>query len=66
VVLSIGVAQLEQALAPPRGFIRSAGGSGKRPEIDVGDRDRAGLDGVGRREGLSLTDWGRGRPPFYV
>ncbi len=65
-VLSIGVAQLEQARAPARGSIRSAGGSGRRPETGAGGRGRAGLVGVGRREGFSFTEQGRGHPPFYV
>ena len=62
----IGAAQLEQARARARGFIRSAGGSGRRrdPETGVGAVGRAGVDGPGRRGGLSFTEPAEGVSPF--
>jgi len=64
----MGVEQLAHARAPPNGFVRNAGGSGRRrsPESGVGATGRDGDAGVGRRIGFSLTvdRSGRPTPPF--
>ena len=64
----IGFAQLEQARAPPSGFVRKAGGSGRRrePESGAGATGRAGVEGVGRRVGFSFTVPSERVSPFYV
>jgi hypothetical protein len=62
----MGAAQLEQARAPARGLVRSAGGSARRrvPEADGAGPD--GLNGFRRREAVSFTAPSRGCPPFYL
>jgi len=64
----MGAEQLEHARAPASGFVRSAGGSGRRrePEAGVGARGRAGFCGVGRRGGVSFTAPTEQLSPFYV
>ena len=67
-MVPIGLEQLEQARAPPRGLVRRAGGSGRRraSERGAGATGRAGVEGVGRRIGFSFTVPSERVPPFYV